>query len=368
LRPLVDPRLWLFSLVFWSVLGLFDAASEVIDAIDHGSRHSLWEPVVWEMTSSFAFALLFPAIVALALARRLTGPPRTAIPALGWHLLAMLVVSAAHVGLMVGARKLIYYLVGRSYDFGNLGLQLPYELCKDIITYWILVGLILGFDYYRRYQFHQQETIRLQQQLTAARLEALQHRLQPHFLFNALNTISATMHRDVAAADTMIARLSDLLRLSLDRSEAQLIPLRQELELLNAYFDIMRARLGPSLQIKTHIDPEVLDTPVPPLILQPLAENAIKHGIAGRTRGGCLEVTVTAHEGICVLRVRDDGPGVADTQQVWGQGLGLTKTAERLRTLFGERHQLQAANGDDGGFVVTIEVPLESIGGTDGAL
>jgi hypothetical protein len=366
LRPLVDRRLWLFSFVFWSVLGLFNSASELIDAIDQGSRHSLWEPVVWEMTSTYAFALLFPGIVSLSLARRLTGPPRTVIPALGWHLLAMVVVSAGHVGLMVGARKLIYSLAGHSYDFGNLGLQLPYELCKDIVTYWILVGLILGFDYYQRFQQHQQETLRLQQQLTAARLEALQHRLQPHFLFNALNTISATMHRNVAAADTMIARLSDLLRLSLDRSEAQLIPLRQELELLEAYFDIMRARFGPSLQITTGIDAEVLDTPVPPLILQPLAENGIKHGIAGRAGGGCLEVTAAAGDGICTLRVRDDGPGVTDQQQVWGQGLGLTKTAERLHTLYGDRHRLQAENGDDGGFVVTIEVPLESVGGIDG--
>ncbi len=355
-RPLRDPRVWIFSLIFWTVLGILDSASEVVDVIAESKPFAIWEPVVWEMTSSYGIAALFPALVTLTLALRITRS--TWARALVWHLPAMLVFSAVHVGVMVGARKLIYMLLGSTYEFGNLRLELPYELFKDIVTYWILVALIHGFDFYRLNQQRQQETLRLQKELATVRLAALRQRLQPHFLFNTLNTISATMHRDVAAADTMIARLSDLLRLSLDHAEEPLIPLRRELELLEAYFDIMRARFGSSLKITTQVAPEALDTPVPPLILQPLVENAVKHGISQRAGSGRLEVCATAGDRVCTLRVRDDGPGVEDSQQVWGQGLGLSETAERLQTLYGEGHRLQAGNCQQGGFEVSFEVPL----------
>jgi sensor histidine kinase YesM len=356
LRALRDPHVWLFSLIFWTVLGILNSASEVIDVIAESKPYAVWEPMVWEMSSSYGIAALFPALIALTLARRITRT--TWARSLAWHLPAMIAFSVAHVVFMVGARKLIYLLMGSTYEFGDLRLELLYELFKDIVSYWILVALIHGFDYYRRYQQRQQETLRLQKELATARLAALRHRLQPHFLFNTLNTISATMHRDVAAADNMISRLSDLLRLSLDHADEPTIPLRHELELLDAYFDIMRARFGSSLKITTRIAPLVLDTPVPPLILQPLVENAIKHGISHRAGGGRLEISAAAGNGVCTLRVCDDGPGVEDPQQVWGQGLGLSETAERLQTLYGKGNGLRVGNREQGGFEVSFELPL----------
>ena len=251
-RPaILRPSVWALSLGVWTLLGLLNVGSEVIEAITGDQDIPLWEPVSWEMTSTLTFGLLTPFLIDFTLRVRFATVGRAV--AVGGHLVAMILFSLAHVGGMVAARKGIYGLVGRSYDFGQIGLELLYEGFKDSITYGMLVGLTYGFDYYRRYRERELQASRLEAGLARARLENLEHRIQPHFLFNTLNLISATMREDVELADRMIARLSDLLRMSVRRQGIQEIRLEEEVEMLRAYLDIMEARFEGRLTVRLDV-------------------------------------------------------------------------------------------------------------------
>lgn len=347
--------IWGAGFAIATTIAAFNAGSEVVDHLAENTGTPLWEPITWELSSGWSFALLLPFVVELT--RRVPFSRERWIRALALHLPVMVAFSAAHVALMVAARKVVYRLIGRTYELGDLRFELPYELLKDVVTYWIVIGMITGWDSWRRARRAELTTARLEVRLAEARLESLQHRLRPHFLFNALNTISATLHRDPAAADEMLAQLSDLLRASLGPGEEPEITLRRELELLEAYLSIMRTRFGDRLDVRLEVDRALLDQPIPPLVLQPLVENAIRHGVGARAGAGLVEVRIGAAEDRCVLEVRDDGPGTSDASRLLSGGLGLGGTAERLEALYGENQSLEAGNLDGGGFRVRIRIP-----------
>jgi LytS/YehU family sensor histidine kinase len=181
--------------------------------------------------------------------------------------------------------------------------------------------------------------------------------LQPHFLFNTLHSISALMHRDVEAADRMLTRLSDLLRLTLESASTPEVPLSRELDFLDAYLEIQQTRFEERLEVVRDIDPLALDALVPNLLLQPLVENAIRHGVANRTTGGRVEISARRENGRLTLSVRDDGPGLSPNA---GQGVGLSNTRARLEHLYGEAQSLALANDPAGGVRVTVVAPYRS--------
>jgi LytS/YehU family sensor histidine kinase len=185
--------------------------------------------------------------------------------------------------------------------------------------------------------------------------------LQPHFLFNTLHAISALMHRDVAAADRMIARLSELLRMSLDTASEQEVSLSRELEFIRPYLDIERNRFGDRLAVEMKIDPEALDAQVPNLVLQPLVENAIRHGISNRAAAGRIEIHATRLNGDVVLRVSDDGPGMpAGGAESLKLGVGLNNTRARLEHLYGGDFRFELGNASTGGFEVHVTIPYRN--------
>ena len=231
----------------------------------------------------------------------------------------------------------------------------------EVATYWVLVLLRTTFDYYRRYREQELRATRMQAQLAQAELQALRMQLHPHFLFNTLNGVSALMHRDPDAAEQMLARLSDLLRITLETSGAQEVPLRQELDLLQRYLDIEQTRFADRLEVEMRIDPDTLDAHVPNLILQPLVENAIRHGIAPHSSAGTIELAARAENGVLHLTVRDDGPGApAAGGAPFREGVGLSNTRERLRQLYGERSRLELGHGAEGGFEVSLDIPFRT--------
>jgi two-component system LytT family sensor kinase len=192
-------------------------------------------------------------------------------------------------------------------------------------------------------------------------LQALKMQLHPHFLFNALHSISALVHSDPDAADKMIARLGDFLRLTLDSAAAQEVPLRQELEFLNCYLDIERTRFRDRLTTEIHADPQVLDCRVPNLILQPIVENAIRHGVSQRAAHGHVEVRAARAGQALRLEVRDNGRGLpegADAGRAKQGGVGLANTRARLQQLYGGDYRFELQNAPAGGAVVTLELPL----------
>jgi signal transduction histidine kinase len=226
--------------------------------------------------------------------------------------------------------------------------------------YYLLVCLaILGLghahNYYRRYRKGELAASRLEAQLARAQLQVLKMQMHPHFLFNTLNAISALLHRDIDLADRMIARLGDLLRLTLENAGTQEVTLQQELDFVGVYLEIEGARLGPRLGVHFAVEPETRSACVPNLILQPLVENAIRHGIAPYPRAGRIEIAARRAEGRLEIQVRDDGPGVGTECK---EGVGLSNTRARLQQLYGPAHSFEMVNGPERGLTVTLTVPF----------
>jgi two-component system, LytTR family, sensor kinase len=196
--------------------------------------------------------------------------------------------------------------------------------------------------------------------VTEAQLQALKMQLHPHFLFNTLNSISALLEEDVDAADQMLARLGDFLRMTIENSGATKVTLQEELEFLRCYLEIEHVRFHDRLTVNMHIEPEVLEARVPNLILQPIVENAIKHGIVSRIAPGEIEVTAQKNGDALELRVRDNGPGLhRDGPAVIREGLGLGNTRARLEQMYGASHHFDMTDAPEGGLRVTVEIPFE---------
>ncbi len=233
----------------------------------------------------------------------------------------------------------------------------------SFITYWAILGAGYAVEYYRRFREQQLQASRLQAMLVEAQLQALKMQLHPHFLFNTLHAISALMDEDVKAARRMIARLSELLRLTLENAGRQEVPLRQELDALERYLEIEQIRFQDRLTVQLRIEPETLEARVPNLILQPIVENSIRHGIAPLSDAGKIEISATRHNGHLELSVRDDGPGIV-AGEFGKDGIGLANTRSRLQQLYGNAHRLDIENVAEGGLLVKMTIPF--VVGTEG--
>ena len=228
-----------------------------------------------------------------------------------------------------------------------------------VAVYLIIACVAHAMGYYRRAQQRESQALALAAGLNQAKLDALRLQLQPHFLFNTLNAISALVHRNPQAADELIADLSELLRLSLQAADNE-VPLSRELELLDCYLAIERTRLGDRLRIERDIDPAVLTALVPTFILQPLAENAVRHGLEPRRAPGTLSISARRSGAELVLCVADDGVGLPDNAAVPHRGIGLANAEERLRTLHGDLGRLNLTTPPGGGVQVEITLPIRT--------
>ncbi len=210
-----------------------------------------------------------------------------------------------------------------------------------------------------RYSQATRESEQLQTRLAQAQLQALRLQLNPHFLFNTLNAITALVHTDPHAAERMIMGLSELLRISLGSVGEQEVPLSRELEVLEHYLDIQQVRFADRLQVQYAVAPETERALVPNLLLQPLVENAIKHGIAPRAASGRIVIVARRNNGALLLEVSDDGTGSSNGTPT-GEGVGLRNSRERLRSLYGDDHRFDAAPQPAGGYRVVIELPFHT--------
>jgi LytS/YehU family sensor histidine kinase len=203
----------------------------------------------------------------------------------------------------------------------------------------------------------------LESELTRSRLQLLKSQLQPHFLFNTLNTVSGLMRDDVRGARVMLSRLAELLRTALDRFDAQEVPLSEELELVQQYLDIQAVRFGDRLTVRLDVDDAAADALVPSFLLQPVVENAIRHGVEAQTERGEIAIAArvggTAERERLLIEVRDNGPGLRGGAPRGDRaGVGLENTRARLRQLYGDAQRLTLADAPGGGTSVVIELPL----------
>jgi len=231
-----------------------------------------------------------------------------------------------------------------------------------VLIYWALVGVCQAIDFYRKYRERALRASQLEARLAQAQLQLLKMQLHPHFLFNTLNAISALIHQDAEVADRMLARLGDLLRLTLQKEGVQEVSLREELEFLDAYLEIEQVRFGPRLTVARQIDPDVLEARVPYLILQPLVENAIRHGILCNGLRGRIEDRARRREDALRLEVSDNGPGLREGNGPLREGIGLANTRARLRQLYGDAHGFALGRAALGGLLVAIDLPFRPNG------
>ena len=338
----------------WTTIALLNAATVMIE----NPALPKWKPLVWELSSLWTVGAIYPLVARLARRFPVSQSPRIGMLAL--HAVFLIAFSAAHTSGMVAARKIVYAIVGSSYTFGG-SVRVLYEFYKDLILYPALVGMTAGIDYYRKFRENELRSEQLQRRLAEAQLQNLRAQLNPHFLFNTLNMISSRMYEDVADADRMISRLSDLLRLALRSSSEPEVVLRTEVEMLELYLDIMKGRFQDSIAVRMRIDVGAYKVRIPSMLLQPIVENAFRHGAGRRTDGGCIEISGTAKNGTLSLRVSDNGPGiVGDMDLALGRGFGLSNTVERLRQLYGTDHRFEIRNRpgtEGGGLEVLIDVP-----------
>jgi two-component system, LytTR family, sensor kinase len=312
------------------------------------------------VTYWYAWAALVPGI--LWLARRYRFGRNTWKRAAAAHAVGVLAFTFLHAVITVSCRVPIAATFGatRSLTWWQSFQELFFlNFDWEMMTYWAVVGLSHALDFYRDSQEQRVAAAQLGTRLAEARLQSLQSQLHPHFLFNTLHTISALMHRDTEAADAMLARLSDLLRLSLDRIATQQVALKEEVDFLRKYLEIERTRYGDRLVVRIDVEPETLDASVPNLLLQPLVENAIRHGIAQKVGGGLLEIRAAREDKELCLLVRDTGPGLsAQKLSALNTGVGLTNTRSRLEELFPDRHRFEFHEPPEGGLAVKIRIPF----------
>ena len=305
-------------------------------------------------------ALLAPIIMRFALRHRFDRHrwPRQLV----LHVTAALLYSVVHTAIMMAVRTLL--LIGqelppnfpgwRNYTLLSYLTQLDWLL----MTYLFLIGLAYALAYRRESETRAVNTAQLETRLVEAQLQALQRQLHPHFLFNTLNTVSGLIRTDPDGADRMIDRLGDLLRMTLHKSGVQEVSLKEELDVLGKYVEIEHTRFGNRLEVEMSVQADTLDAQVPSLVLQPLVENAIRHGVAPNARPGWIAVHAERDNGELVLQVLDNGDGLPPDRLIaLNRGVGLDNTRARLAHLYRDRFEFTFSNLERG-FCVTIRIPF----------
>ena len=336
---------WLLALGWWTLNGFASATNYRF------LRGSAGDAVTWEhaLLTTMTSALLWVpfTVMAAALAERFPVETGRVRRGLAVHTAAALFVCLARAAVVV----LLNPRVGWYAALPPFPTLLLTSFQSNFFLYWLLTGVVHAVHYARRYR--ERDT-----QLVQARLDALKAQLQPHFLFNTLNTISSLVHDDPAAADRMIARLSTLLRHSLDNTGTSEVPLREELGFVASYLEIEQTRFEDRLGVTWDVDPAALDARVPHLLLQPLVENAVRHGIAPRGAPGVVRISARRDDGLLRLEVRDDGVGFSTgPRDAARRGVGLPNTRARLVQLYGDRHTFEVRGAEEGGTVTTLTIP-----------
>jgi signal transduction histidine kinase len=310
----------------------------------------------------YSWACLTPAI--LWLSRWAPLERETWMRAAAVHIPGVFIATTLHIGLTVASQTMTVWIVGLEQRSWQQEAQRMFfnHFDWEMMTYWAIVLLSHALRYHREARDRALRESQLETHLAEARLQALQRQLQPHFLFNTLNTISALMHRNVDAADNMIAKLSDLLRISLQNVGVQEVTLKQELDFLSKYLEIEQTRFRDRLTVVFDVHPDTLDALVPNLMLQPLVENSIKHGIGPKPAPGQIEIRTRRLGSLLELEVRDNGVGLSAARLTdFNRGVGLANTRSRLQHLYGSSHRFEFRQPPGGGLSVLIAIPLVEI-------
>jgi two-component system LytT family sensor kinase len=352
---------------FWTFMALLTSANSLIDPRARGlTPISPSAPVALAFIEAYVWAVITPLVFWLAnrfQLERAQWLPRAAL------LFVVGMAFSIAVDVLIGMLRfeVFYVATGRLAELGAVWRLTHLWFINEFIVFIAILAGGIARDYFLRYRARREEAIRfqaqaaqLQAQLSDARLAALRTQLNPHFLFNTLHAVSALVERDPKGVRRMIARLSELLRTTLDGADEQEVPLEEELTFVQRYLEIMQIRFQGRLVVHSHIDEDVQDALVPNLILQPLVENAIKHGVTKITEAGRIEIEAERAGDSLVLRVRDNGPPLEEQELRADEGIGLRNTRARLSQLYGAAQGLVLRTARDGGVIAEVTIPFRT--------
>jgi uncharacterized membrane-anchored protein YhcB (DUF1043 family) len=351
---------WLWIGFIWLALGLFDATQTVFVMRSEGMHHAWVKLFITMVVAWIPWALATPLV--LRLGRRF--PPVKLLPLSTWlvHVLSAVVIGLAFSGWMTCLEWMMnpYAVPVPRSAFLSIWIdRFNNGILADLLLYGTILIVNSVLESRERLAQQQTETARLNEQLTKVQLRALRQQIEPHFLFNTLNAVSGLVREGRNdAAVSMIAGLSDFLRRVLEESSRQQVPLQEEMEFTQTYLDIQRVRFADRLQLSVDVPAELYAAQVPSLILQPMVENAVKHGIAKRAHGGSIHIAATRRNGTLTLRVRNDGPSLPPDWESATTGIGIANVRTRLQSLYGEGFTLDLRNQDAGGVEASVSLPF----------
>jgi two-component system, LytTR family, sensor kinase len=353
---------WAVIIGAWAMLGVIYAGQVYMAVRAEGMHHSAWRIFSWGILTWLAWAPLTPAMLWLARHHSLAGEAwKRSLP---FHIPAFLLLSAIHsaaaVAITLNVKPFDNMGSGPTAFWPRFLSRMQGYFFSDLLVYGAVVGVCYAIDYYHKYREREFQASQLETQLAQAQLDSLRMQLHPHFLFNTLNGI-VSLVRDSKneAAVNMLVGLSDLLRHALEHSDQQEVELKVELNFIKLYLGIQQMRFSDRLQIEIDIDPKTMKALVPNLILQPLVENALRHGIGRSAASGVIGVSARIEDGLLRMTVFDNGGGLPHNWQLKSSvGIGLANTAARLQQLYGENHRLDISNREEGGVEVVIVTPL----------
>jgi len=339
----------------WSLFALFMLLQSYLYRTRVGQTIDLGSLIAYEAAYAYTWALLTPLILWLAERFRIGARPFRYTIIHGLFGLVIAAVQKISSGSIAQAIS----------DPSSFSWETQYRLVIAYLDYGLLVYAIIlllkySFDYFHRYRETEIQRSQLETRLARANLQALRMQIHPHFLFNTLNAISVLINEDPAAARETLARLSELLRVTLEHDGVQEIALEQEIDFLERYLGIEKTRFGDRLTVRFDIDPGVRRAAVPTMILQPLVENAIKHGINRRRGPGCVEIIAERTNGRLVMQVKDNGAGLGERGEQ-RKGLGLSNTVERLEQTFGNEFRFGLSQNAEGGATALVEIPFRML-------
>ena len=354
---------WAVAIIaIWVVLGLIYAGPTYLEVRAEGMGHPAWRVFSWGILRWLAWAPLTPAMVWLARRFSLVGGEWK--KHLFIHLPAFILISMVHSAAATAVILIIDPFESMRENpttfWPSFLARIPGSFGPDLLVYGGVIGICYALDYYRKYREREVLATKLEAQLAQAQLDSLRMQLHPHFLFNTLNSIVGLVRDNKnQTAVSMLVGLSDLLRHTLDHSARQEVELREELAFIKLYLGIQEMRFSDRLRFELDVDPATARALVPNLILQPLTENALRHGIARIVDAGVVGIRSSVHDGNLRLTVYDNGAGLPDDWQMKGStGIGLANTVARLQQLFDDNHQIDIRNRDGGGVEVVITMPL----------
>jgi sensor histidine kinase YesM len=347
-----------FWFIIWSILGVILAQTEIADANRGGFSGFAWEPWSWAFSAVYAYAVLTPIIVYYCKKwpYESTHFLNTSIKLI----LLYIPITLVFITLMLGLRSLVYsLLLGKGYAVGDVLTRYIYEFPKTIPFYLAVVFVTYTQFYQRKVQQEKLNAAKLEVELLDAKLEVLQHQLQPHFLFNTLNLISSTMYKNVDNADSIITRLADILRYSLASKQHPFVSLQQELEVMESYLEIAQLRFGERLKSELNISAETLPVMIPVMLLQPLLENAVKYGIEPSEQGGVISLTTFIEDDRMVVSIVNSLHLQSHKNESFGIGLDNSRT--RLNYIYQDKHSLTLTEISTDKIELRIKLPIEPV-------